>query len=459
MGVSLESGGNTIGGANVIGFNTGAGVSISGAGGTGNVVLGSFIGTDPGNANLGNAVGVVVNSGNNTIGGTTAAMANVIGFNSTAGVQIAVGGTTGVVVIGNDIGTDPSGRKALANDIGVEVNDGTSTTIGGTAAGSGNVISGNLTAGIELEGSGVSGTLVAGNRIGTDPSGTSSVVQAGVSAPAKSLQNAGIAIIGSQGNTIGGTSPQAHNIISGNYVGVILVATSTQGSPDVVMGNFVGTDASGINPLGNIVGIYINGASGNQIGGTAPGAGNVISANTSVGVEIYGSASTANVVVGNTIGLAADGRGVFRKSSGLFTQSDGVFIQDASANSIGGAAVGAGNVISGNETAGVLIEGFSANSRGNIVLGNRIGLGPKGNTGPGNDGYGVVLVNAPHNQIRRAGAARNRFGRNGIADFVRESRRTSSEGTAARPEEHDRLPPHHPSHLHPERIRREKNHS
>ena len=233
VGVSLESGSNTIGGAgsaaaNVIGFNTAAGVSISGAGGTGNVVLGNFIGTNPGNDDLGNAVGVVVNSGNNTIGGTTTTEANIIGFNSTAGVQIAVGGATGDVVIGNDIGTDPSGRKALANDIGVEVNDGTSTTIGGTAAGSGNVISGNLTAGIELEGSGVSGTLIAGNRIGTDPSGTSAVVQAGVSAPAKSLQNAGIAIVGSQGNTIGGTSPQARNVISGNYVGVLLAGTSAQ---------------------------------------------------------------------------------------------------------------------------------------------------------------------------------------------------------------------------------------
>ncbi len=445
VGVSLESGGNTIGGANVIGFNTGAGVSISGAGGTGNVVLGNFIGTNPGDAKLGNAVGVVVNSANNTIGGTTGGSANVIGFNSTAGVQIAVGGTTGVVVIGNDIGTDSSGRKALANDIGVDVTDGTSTTIGGTASGSGNVISGNLTAGIELEGSGVSGTLIAGNRIGTDPSGTSSVVQAGVSAPAKSLQNAGIVILGSQGNTIGGTSPQARNVISGNYVGIMLAGTSGQGGPDEVAGNFIGTDASGVNPLGNIVGIYINDASENQIGGTAPGAGNVISANTSVGVEIYGIGSTANVVAGNAIGLAADGKGLFRMG-GVFTQSDGVFIQDASGNTIGGTSAVAGNVISGNETAGILIEGLSATSQGNVIEGNRIGLGPKGNTGPGNDGYGVVLDDASHNVIRRAGAARNRFGRNGIADVY------SNSGTAKahrlhgliRGVAHPKGPAHHP---------------
>src|SRR5262249_23256127 len=155
--------------------------------------------------------------------------------------------------------------------------------------------------------------------------------------------------------------------------GVMLAGTSGQGAPNLVLGNFIGTDASGAKGLGNIVGVYINGASSNQVGGTAPGAGNVISANTSVGVEIYGAASTAHLVQGNIIGRAADGRGVFRNGSGLFTQPNGVFIQDASGNSIGGATSGAGNVITGNEAAGVLIQGLSGTTRRNLVQGNFIG--------------------------------------------------------------------------------------
>ena len=235
VGVSVAGGSNTIGGANVIGFNTTAGVSISS---TGNLVLGNFIGTDPANDRRGNAIGIAVSSTNNTIGGSTAAAANVIGFNSTAGVQIAVGGPTGDVLIGNDIGTEPSGNKALANEIGVLVTAGSATTIGGTTAGSANVISGNAIAGIELDGGGVSGILIVGNLIGTNPAGTSKVVQAGQSSPTNSLQNAGILIIGSQGDLPSAAhAGRSSIVISGNYVGILLSATSAQASPDDVIGN------------------------------------------------------------------------------------------------------------------------------------------------------------------------------------------------------------------------------
>ena len=76
-----------------------------------------------------------------------------------------------------------------------------------------------------------------------------------------------------------------------------------------------------------------------------------------------------------------------------------------------------GNVISGNESAGVFIQSRSAKSSGNSVDGNYVGLGPAGSAGPGNDGYGIVLFNAPNNPIGRADAATNHFGRNGIADI------------------------------------------
>ena len=151
--------------------------------------------------------------------------------------------------------------------------------------------------------------------------------------------------------------------------------------------------------------------------GPVSGAANVISGNSSVGVEIYGSGSTSNLIEGNIIGLAADGRSAFRGSNGLFVQSVGVFIQAASDNLIGGSVAGAGNVISGNESAGVFILSSAGTSQGNSVQGNFIGLGENGGPGPGNDGYGILLDNAPSNPIGRKGSAANRFGRNGIADI------------------------------------------
>ena len=129
-------------------------------------------------------------------------------------------------VAGNFIGTDVSGQTALGNGIGVLVSGGISTSIGGTTAGAGNVISGNFTAGIELDGNAVSGIQIVGNRIGTDPTGSFAVVRSGQSDPLQALQNAGIAVIGSQGNTIGGNTPATGNLISGNYVGVMLATIS-----------------------------------------------------------------------------------------------------------------------------------------------------------------------------------------------------------------------------------------
>jgi hypothetical protein len=259
--------------------------------------------------------------------------------------------------------------------------------------------------------------LIEGNRIGTDPTGSTPVVRSGQSDPLKALQNAGIAIVGSTGNTVGGTSVGTLNVLSGNYVGLMIAGTTAGADPNQALGNRIGTDLSGAKPLGNIVGIYINGAAGNLIGSPEPGAGNIISANHSVGVEVLGSGSSANTIERNTIGLAADAQGVFRSSNGLFTEQYGVFLQDASGNMIGGAAPGTANVISGNQAAGVFILSRSAGSSGNVVQGNDIGAGLGGSSGPGNTGYGVLLFNAPGNQVVVTGPAANVFGANGIQNF------------------------------------------
>jgi hypothetical protein len=423
-GTTTTIGGTTAGAGNVISGNLTTGIALSGGSVNGTLIEGNEIGTDPtGARDIANSTGVAISGGasGNSIGGTTPAARNLISGNTTAGITIADAGSSANLIIGDFVGTDASGQKALANGIGVLSSGGTATTIGGTNAGAGNVISGNTTAGVELSSTAASGTLIVGNEIGTNPSGTAAVVRFDQLDLVAARQNAGIAIIGAQASTIGGTTVQAGNLISGNYVGMLLASTTTSGSPNLVLGNLIGTDASGQNSVDNVVGVYINGGSGNQVGGTISGAANVISGNRSVGVEIYGAGSTANLIQGNIIGLAADGRSAFRGSNGLFVQSVGVFIQAASGNVIGGSGAGMGNVITGNDSAGVFILSLAGTSQSNSVQGNFIGSGANGGPGPGNDGYGILLDNAPNNPIGRTGSAANQFGRNGIADIRRYS--------------------------------------
>ncbi len=83
-----------------------------------------------------------------------------------------------VTIIGNYIGVDVTGSIAKGNGTGIVVS-GANNTIGGTTAGSGNVISGNVGDGIDIDGSGATGNLVAGNWIGTNAAGTVAVGNTG----------------------------------------------------------------------------------------------------------------------------------------------------------------------------------------------------------------------------------------------------------------------------------------
>ena len=79
-------------------------------------------------------------------------------------------------------------------------------------------------------------------------------------------------------NTIGGTVAGSRDVISGNAVNGVLIGTygDANTAGDVVEGDYIGTDVTGTLALGNAVGIQIVHTSGNTIGGTATGAGNVI---------------------------------------------------------------------------------------------------------------------------------------------------------------------------------------
>ncbi len=162
-----SSSNNTIGPGNVVSGNGTNGVRVR-TGASGNVVKGNTIGVDAGITfaipNL--AEGVQVNDGafDNTIGGPGADR-NVVSGNTNNGVLFADATTTGNVLQGNFIGTNATASAALPNGSnGVDVQAGSSgNTIGGTVAGTKNVIAFNAGRGVFVESG--TGNAVLGNTI------------------------------------------------------------------------------------------------------------------------------------------------------------------------------------------------------------------------------------------------------------------------------------------------------
>jgi HYR domain-containing protein len=161
-----------------------------------------------------------------------------------------------------------------------------------------------------------------------------------------------------------------------------------------ITGNFIGTDPTGMNGLGNAQnGVLItSGSSNNTIGGTGTNARNIISGNAMNGVSIADSAANFNNVENNFIGTNVGGMAAIPNGVGV-----GIAL-GASSNRIGGTDVGAGNLISGNLGNGVSIMGQLSAS--NVIEGNFIGTNISG-TGPiGNVMNGVdITVGASNNTI------------------------------------------------------------
>ena len=85
------------------------------------------------------------------------------------------------------------------------------------------------------------------------------------------------------------------------------ILCETYGS-NAIEGNYVGTDATGMLAHGNGIGVVIRDVPDNHIGGITPAARNVVSGNQGdAGIDIVGVGATGNRVQGNFIGLGADG--------------------------------------------------------------------------------------------------------------------------------------------------------
>ena len=376
--VSTTVGGTTIGERNVITGNGAAALSIIN-GANLNVVEGNYIGLDKdGAAGVGNrGSGVTItDSPNNTIGGTVAGAGNVISSNDDEGISISGAASTGNVVWGNLVGLDPTGMAARANLGGGVVIWGAATgnTIGGIAPSAANTISGNLGSGIRLSGAGTTGNSVQGNIIGLNTAGSGAVAN---TAYGVSIQG------GASSNTIGGTTAAHRNVLSGNGTsGIEMTGAGTDAN--TVEGNYVGLNAAGDAAIPNGAGIRIStGPQSNVIGGTAVGAGNVISGNTGDGVYLWNPGTELNDVQGNLIGTDPTGTGSIANLRGIHLGFGAVN------NTIGGATAAHRNVISGNTTTGVIIE--SSGAADNAVIGNYIGVDSTGTGNLGNGGDGVYL--------------------------------------------------------------------
>ncbi|MBV9925252.1 MAG: DUF4214 domain-containing protein [Acidobacteria bacterium] len=335
----------------------------------------------------------VVDSPDNVVGGTNAAARNVLS-GCGAGVEFAGALSTGNLVQGNYIGTNASGLAAISiqsgGGVGVEFrSDASNNTVGGTVAGAGNVISGNPFGGV-LAVNTTSNNRIQGNLIGLGADGQTVVPNVGN----------GIELSGVTGYVIGGTTAAARNVISGNTQHGILISSrsdgifSTGGSDNItIQGNFIGTNAAGDERRpNNLDGIRLSATfnvaplSNVTVGGTAAGARNVISGNNQNGVNLVGN-TTNNVVAGNYIGTNAAG------TARLLNDGHGVRIE-FSQNTVGGTTAAARNVISGNRSYGVAVEGGLSNAiQGNYIGTNAAGTGAieNGSGGVSDRGTGTLI--------------------------------------------------------------------
>ncbi|MDO8955221.1 MAG: cadherin-like domain-containing protein [Gammaproteobacteria bacterium] len=336
------------------------------SGSDGNTIVGNYIGSfnaDGSNAGASKrnaSEGIESYGANLTIGGTTAADRNVISGNTSAYNIYLASGANGTVVQGNYIGLNAAGNATFSTTnsaYGIMVeSSSTNITIGGTAAGAGNVISGFTTRGVWVTTTGT--TTVQGNYIGTNATGS---VDLGNTEYGLYVDDSGTVIIG-------GTAAGAGNVVSGNNGGGIYVG-NTGGA--TIQGNIVGLNAAGTAALGNTgVGIYVATSGASAIGGNTVAARNIVSGNSSHGIQVTSSPAAGHSIKGNYIGVGSDGTTL------LGNGGAGVYL--ASSNTVvGGKGVGDGNVIAGNGGAGIAV----ASGNGNLFYRNSI----HSNTGLGID--------------------------------------------------------------------------
>ena len=334
-GLDISAGASTVEGLSIGGFS-GEGINLSTTGG--NLIAKDYLGVNAANATAaGNKLDgllVQVNSDANTISG------NVISANTNNGIYLngqLFGATnpvtSGNLIAGNLIGTDPTGMTAMGNgQDGVYVQNAPDTTVGGTTPAARNIISANGS-GMELYNNS-DNSIFEGNYIGTNVTGTAAIGNTGTNG-----FHSGIVFRGISNSTVGGTAAGAGNVLSGNLDGISCFVIGS--SNLAVEGNFVGTNAAGTAAIPNTrYGVDIAGPTNVTVGGTVAGARNVISGNGDNGIDTFGGGQGFQIQ-GNYIGTDLTGtRPIGNGGDGVSITFPGV--------TIGGATAGAGNIIANN---------------------------------------------------------------------------------------------------------------
>lgn len=347
-------------------------------------------------------------AGNFTVGLKIISGASTVKALALSGFQngVVLENAGGNIVTGNFIGICPQNPTASCGNFGkgVLINNSPNNRIGGATTAERNIIAGNADNGVAITGAASSGNLILGNYIGLRLDGTL--------AP---NDNFGVAIIGAPNNRVGGSLAGERNVISGN-AGLcnlppiannsdVFISGATA-SGNTVEGNYIGTTIDGLDANSPCVGVRIDNAPNNTIGGTVgttPGGActgvcNLISGYGGIGnqsgVTIAGSGSTGNSVLGNFIGTNAAGTARVNNDVSI-TITNG-----ASNNTVGGTTAAGRNLINNGIT---LLAGAAANT----VQGNYIGADTTGNTGigfiPGGGSIAAVTIaNSPNNRIGSA---------------------------------------------------------
>lgn len=235
------------------------------------------------------------------------------------------------------------------------------------------------------EGYDVIGARLVGNFIGTDVTGTiASGSWSGVAFSGHRFKNI----------DIGGIYPEDRNLIKGASI------SSRYPESIRIQGNLIGTDISGLRPLGNGTGIYVSNASDILVGGVQSGAANVISGNIYHGIRLDGNDGTTTIQ-GNLIGMASDGHTPLGnvgdgindfEHAGAKIENNYIAYNQGNGLTIGlysGSTVVSGNVISGNNGDGINLVGSNNYT---TIQGNLIGLAANGQTPLGNGGSGIYAA-------------------------------------------------------------------
>ncbi|MBI2300379.1 MAG: right-handed parallel beta-helix repeat-containing protein, partial [Armatimonadetes bacterium] len=345
---------------------------------------------------------------------------NVISGNAADGVHIE--GNVSNTLEANLIGTNGENTLTGVRGNAAVANGGSGVYLQGPKSASNevvdNTISGNALFGVHIVSG---GNLLRRNKIGTNDIGDAALGNGShgifINDPNLPTERAGQLI----GRLAAGNVRES-NIISGNAGDGIHIAQAggnvrNDVSDDVVIfTNFIGLDATGLNPIGNTGdGIEVeSGCTGRVvIGGTTNGQGNVIAGNTGWGLRFeseYSYNRPVNIdntplIYGNYIGTDQQGaqtNALLRNGGGILVNVDaGGIPNDPRVVPIGaptgrpqiGGVFLSTNLISGNAGDAVRVDGNAGvPSAGADIVGCFIGTDSFGRAVIGNTGNGIAVT-------------------------------------------------------------------